>query len=59
MLTTREIAEALNVCPATTRRWTKEGRIPSIVISPRVIRYNLETVLKALSEQPVKGAPHA
>lgn len=47
--TTRELAEALRVCPATIRRWTSSGRIPCIRLSRRIVRYDLAAVIRALS----------
>lgn len=50
--TTREVAESLRVCVSTVRRWTREDRIPAIVIDRRIVRYNLEAVLAALQQRP-------
>ena len=48
LLTADEVAERLRVSPRTIRAWTLEGLIPAIRITGKVIRYDLEAVLKAV-----------
>lgn len=48
LLTPRQLADTLKVCPVTLRRWTAAGRIPVMVIAPRVVRYDLDAVLAAI-----------
>ena len=54
-LTKEELAEQLSVRPGTIARWGAEGKIPRIVISPRIIRYDLEAVQAALAAEHWKG----
>jgi excisionase family DNA binding protein len=55
LLTARELAKRLRVSPETVRAWAQRGRIPMLRLSPKVIRYNAEAVLAALSSTPAKG----
>jgi predicted site-specific integrase-resolvase len=52
LLTPRQLADTLKVCPVTLRRWTAAGRIPALVLAPRVVRYDLKQVLAALDRSP-------
>jgi excisionase family DNA binding protein len=52
-LTARQIAEILQVSESTVRRLAREGRIPVVRVTPRLTRYNLQSVLRALDG----GAP--
>jgi excisionase family DNA binding protein len=55
LLTARELAKRLRVSPETVRAWARRGCIPTLRLSPKVIRYNAEAVLAALSATPAKG----
>jgi excisionase family DNA binding protein len=57
LLTTRELAKRLRVSPETVRDWARRGCIPTLRLSPKVIRFNAEAVLVALSTTPAKGVP--
>ena len=52
-LTARQIAEVLQVSESTVRKLAREGRIPAVRLTPRLTRYNLQSVLRALDG----GAP--
>ncbi|MCA1629415.1 MAG: helix-turn-helix domain-containing protein [Acidobacteria bacterium] len=54
-LTARQIAEVLQVSESTVRKLAREGRIPAVRLTPRLTRYNLQSVLRALDG----GAPKA
>jgi excisionase family DNA binding protein len=56
LLTTRELAKRLGVTPETVRVWARRGAIPTLRLSPKVIRYNPDAVVAALSATPTKGA---
>ncbi len=55
LLTARELAKRLRVTPETVRAWARQGSIPSLRLSPKATRYNLEAVLAALTAKMVKG----
>lgn len=48
LLTADELAERLRVRPATIRLWAREGRIPRIRISGKVIRFDVSAVIDLL-----------
>ena len=52
-LTARQLAEVLQVSESTVRKLAREGRIPVVRLTPRLTRYNLQSVLRALDG----GAP--
>jgi excisionase family DNA binding protein len=56
-LTARQLAAVLQVSESTVRRLAREGRIPSVRLTPRLIRFNLKAVLKALdgTQRPRRG----
>lgn len=47
-LTARQLAELLQVSESTVRRLARDGRIPSIRLTPRLLRFNLKAVRRAL-----------
>ena len=47
-LTARQLAAILQVSESTVRRLAREGRIPSIRLTPRLIRFHLPSVREAL-----------
>lgn len=47
-LTARQLASILQVSESTVRRLAREGRIPSIRLTSRLMRFNLKSVLKSL-----------
>jgi excisionase family DNA binding protein len=53
-LTARQLAAILQVSESTVRRLAREGRIPSLRITPHIIRFHLKAVRKALD-----GADHS
>jgi len=58
LLTANELAARLRVRPRTVQLWARRGRIPVVRFSPKVIRYDLATVLSALeSRSPRQEAP--
>jgi len=53
-LTARQLAAILQVSESTVRRLAQQGRIPSIRITPHIIRFHLKAVRQALD-----GAKHS
>ena len=47
-LTARQLADFLQVSESTVRKLSREGRIPVVRVTPRLARYNLKAVLRAL-----------
>ena len=47
-LTARQLASFLQVSESTVRRLAREGRIPCVRLTPRLIRFNLKAVCKSL-----------
>jgi excisionase family DNA binding protein len=53
-LTARQLAAILQVSETTVRRLAQKGRIPSVRITPHIIRFHLKAVRAALD-----GAKHS
>jgi excisionase family DNA binding protein len=47
-VTARQLAAFLQVSETTVRRLAREGRIPAVRLTSRLVRYHLPTVLDAL-----------
>lgn len=47
-LTARQLADFLQVSESTVRKLSREGRIPVVRLTPRLARYHLPAVLRAL-----------
>jgi excisionase family DNA binding protein len=47
-LTARQLAAILQVSESTVRRLAQKGRIPSVRITPHIIRFHLKAVRNAL-----------
>jgi len=47
-LTARQLAAVLQVSESTVRRLAQQGRIPSIRLTPRLLRFHLRSVCEAL-----------
>jgi excisionase family DNA binding protein len=47
-LTARQLAAILQVSESTVRRLAQKGRIPSVRITPHIIRFHLQAVRDAL-----------
>jgi excisionase family DNA binding protein len=56
-LTARQLAGLLQVSESTVRRLAREGRIPSIRLTPRLMRFHLSTVMSALDGGQTKTRP--
>lgn len=54
-LTARQLADILQVSESTVRRLARTGRIPSIRLTPRIIRFHLPSVRQALDGNSPKG----
>jgi excisionase family DNA binding protein len=47
-LTAKQLAEILQVSESTVRRLAQKRRIPSVHLTPRIIRFHLDAVREAL-----------
>ena len=47
-LTARQLATVLQVSESTVRRLARKHRIPSVRLTPRIIRFHLDAVREAL-----------
>ena len=47
-LTARQLAEVLQVSESTVRRLARDGRIPCVRLTPRLLRFNPRAVFRAL-----------
>jgi excisionase family DNA binding protein len=47
-LTARQLSEVLQISEATVHRLRRTGRIPAVLLTDRLIRFNLREVQKAL-----------
>jgi len=52
-LTARQLSEVLQISEATVHRLRRAGRIPAVLLTDRLIRFNLRDVQKALRPQSV------
>jgi excisionase family DNA binding protein len=50
-LTARQLSEVLQISEATVHRLRRAGRIPAVLLTHRLIRFNLRDVQKALRPQ--------
>ena len=48
---TEELARQLGVTPETVRRWARRGLIPSMRVSPKVIRFDVDEVARVLRDR--------
>ena len=56
-LTARQLAGLLQVSESTVRRLAREGRIPSVRLTPRLMRFHLASVMSALDGTQQKSRP--
>ena len=50
-MTADEIAEKLRLRPRTVHLWAKAGKLPSMKLSPKVRRFCLADVMRAIREE--------
>jgi excisionase family DNA binding protein len=56
-LTARQLSEVLQISEATVHRLRRAGRIPAVLLTDRLIRFNLRDVQKALRPLSPSHAP--
>ncbi len=57
-LTAKQLAEILQVSETTVRRLAQRRRIPSVRLTPRIIRFHLDAVREALDVPRVSSPSH-
>jgi hypothetical protein len=58
-LTEQDVAERLNVKPATVREWRRLGRIPAVKVSHKVVRYVWADIVDSIAQrQDESGVAH-
>ncbi|MFY9609249.1 MAG: helix-turn-helix domain-containing protein [Blastocatellia bacterium] len=55
-LTAQQLAEVLQISEATVHRLRRAGRIPAVLLTDRLIRFNLRDVQKALRATQAQAA---
>jgi excisionase family DNA binding protein len=58
ILTAEKLARRLEVTPDTIRGWARAGKIPTIRLSRKVIRFDLHAVMAALGTSSSKEVRH-
>jgi excisionase family DNA binding protein len=48
LLTVAQLAERLHLRPRTIQTWARQGRIPTVKLSPKVVRFSWPAVLTAI-----------
>ncbi|HEX8292951.1 MAG TPA: helix-turn-helix domain-containing protein [Pyrinomonadaceae bacterium] len=56
-LTARQLAEVLQVSESTVRRLARDGRIPCVRLTARLLRFNLKAVCRALDGGDTPARP--
>jgi excisionase family DNA binding protein len=51
LLTVDQLADRLHVRPRTVQAWARQGRIPTVKLSAKVVRFDWLVVLAALRNQ--------
>ena len=50
IVTVKELAERLNLKPETIRTWARQGLIPSLRPTAKTLRFDLEDVIRGMSQ---------
>lgn len=58
LLTVEQLAERLHLRPRTVQEWSRQGRIPAVRLSAKVVRYKWQDVLAALPDDPEPEKRH-
>lgn len=55
MLTAREVADSLGLSPETVLRWARTGKLPSVRLSNRAIRFPQAAIDRWVAERATPG----
>jgi excisionase family DNA binding protein len=56
-LTAGQLAKMLQISESSVHRLRRQGRIPAVMLTPRLIRFNLRDVRAALAAAKDEGEP--
>jgi len=61
LLTAEGLAARLHVRPSTVRNWARRGKIPTVRLSSKVLRYDFSAVVESVDQarREAKGVSHA
>jgi excisionase family DNA binding protein len=60
LMTVEQLADRLHIRPRTVQAWARQGRIPTVKLSPKVVRFDWLEVLATLRNQSKPlGVQHA
>jgi excisionase family DNA binding protein len=59
LLTADQLAVRLHLSPRTVQAWSRQGRIPAVRLSAKVVRFRWQDVLAALPDQSEPEKRHA
>jgi excisionase family DNA binding protein len=51
LLTAEQLADRLHIRPRTVQVWARQGRIPTVRLSAKVVRFNWAAVLGAVQDE--------
>ena len=53
LMSATDVAAHVGIKPSTVKRWARQGRIPSMRLTDRVVRFDPEAVEKALAKRSI------
>jgi excisionase family DNA binding protein len=54
LLTVSQLAERLHVRPRTVQSWARQGRIPTVKLSSKVVRFDWQAVLTVIRDRSTR-----
>ncbi len=53
LLTVAQLAKRLSIRPRTVQAWSRSGRIPTVKLSSKVLRFDWQEVLEAVRKHAI------